>query len=265
MRSPGKLVGSILCLGVLIAAPAALAQAIPKALIRLCLRNVATGIACYVIGRGGELIIDGSLSAAWAKTKETVTGEAGEDDGKTTRKVPPPARLPPSFKSPILEPIEPSELGSLSKRFSGLKLAPNERLTEGFFIYDAPKDASKDASRPLDPSKSLMPKSDVPKSGLAPPKSLLPEPGLPKLATPPYGDPYLSPDAYRARNAHKLVPPATSLTAGQFGTLQDACQSRRERETGLSLLAILGAPDFDAKFKRRINEVVVPCMNPRPF
>jgi hypothetical protein len=248
---------------VLIATPAALAQAIPKALIRLCLRNVATGIACYVIGRGGELIIDGSLSSAWAKAKETVTGEAPEDDGKTAIKRPPPATPPPSFKSPILEPIPPSELGALSKRLPGSQ-AKNV-LTEGFFIYEAPK--------PLDPDKSLLPKSydlqtGLPKSGpsgLAPPKSLLPEPGLPKLATPPYGDPYLSPEAYRARNAHKLVPPATSLTAGQFGKLEDECRRKRERETGLSLVAVLVAPDFDAKFKRRMDEVVAPCMNPRPF
>jgi hypothetical protein len=262
MRSPGKLIGSIVCLGVLIATPAALAQAIPKALIRLCLRNVATGIACYVIGRGGELIIDGSLSSAWAKAKETVSGEAPEDDGKYTTERSPNA-TPPSFKSPILEPIPPSELGALSKRLPGSQ-AKNV-LTEGFFIYEAPK--------PLDPDKSLLPQSHdlqtgLPKSGpseLAPPKSLLPEPGLPKLATPPYGDPYLSPEAYRARNAHKLVPPATSLTAGQFGKLEDECRRKRERETGLSLVAVLVAPDFDAKFKRRMDEVVAPCMNPRPF
>jgi hypothetical protein len=232
MRSPTKLVVSAVCLGVIVGAPAVLAQAIPKALVRLSLRNVATGIACYVVGRGGELIVDGSLSAAWAKAKETVTGEAAREDDKAQARRPP---APPSFKSPILEPIPPTELGSLSKRLPGSQ-AKNV-LTEGFLIYDAPKVAPKDVA-----------------------KSLLPEPGPSRPVMPKYGDPYLSPEAYRARNAHKLAPPATALTTGQLGTLQSECQRRRERETGLTFLAILGASDFDAKLKRRMDEVVTPCM-----
>jgi hypothetical protein len=264
MRSPGKLVGLMLCPVLAVATPAALAQAIPKALIRLCLRNIATGIACYVVGRGGELIVDGSLSAAWAKAKETVTGEAPDEDGLAEIKQPAPIKPPPSFRSPILEPINPSELGSLSQRLTGLKHAPNDKVTEGFFIYEAPKDAVKDApkAQPLDASKSLL--STDPVTGL--PKSLLPDAGLPKAtASPSNADPYFSPDAYRARNAHRLVPPATSLADKRSGTLQSECQRQRERETGLSLIAILGAPDFEAKLARRMEEVVKPCISSRPF
>jgi hypothetical protein len=44
-----------------------------------------------------------------------------------------------------------------------------------------------------------------------------------------------------------------------------ACQRQRQHETGLSLLAILGTPDFEAKFRRRMEEVVKPCMAERPF
>jgi hypothetical protein len=234
MRSPAKLVILLACLGVIAGAPVILAQAIPKALVRLCLRNVATGIACYVVGRGGELIIDGSLSAAWAKAKETVTGEdAGDDDKGQVR--PPPA--PPSFRSPILEPIPPSELGSLSKRLPGSQA--KNILSEGFVIYDAPK-ADHQKPSPTDATKSLVP----------PPRS-------PTLGPPPAPDPYFNPEAFRARNAE-------TLTGRRLGTLQTSaqseCQRSRERATGLTLLAVLGAPDFDAKLKRRMEEVVRPCM-----
>jgi hypothetical protein len=150
-------------------------------------------------------------------------------------------------------------------------------VTEGFFIYEAPKktpkDAIEDASKtvPLDPSKSILPRdplTGLPKSsstGLATP--LLPEPGQQGLVPSPSYDPYLSPEPYRARNADKLITPPISLSGklDKFGTLQDECQRKREQETGLSLIAILGAPDFEAKFARRLKEVVAPCMRPRPF
>jgi hypothetical protein len=243
MRFPAKLAVSAVCLGVIAGTPAVLAQAIPKALVRLCLRNLATGIACYVVGRGGELIVDGSLSAAWAKAKDTVTGEgAGEDDKAQPQR--PPA--PPSFKSPILEPIPPSELGSLSKRLPGSQA--KNILTEGFLIYEAPKEAAP----------SLAPKPDAPKPGPTDAsKPLSPQPQSPTHKPSPTVDPYLSPEAYRARNAET---PSTALTAGRLGTLQSECQRNRERATGLSFLAILGAPDFDAKLQRRMEEVVRPCM-----
>jgi hypothetical protein len=261
MRWPEKLVVPVVCLGLVLGAPAALTQAIPKSLLRLCLRNVATGIACYVVGRGGELIVDGSLSAAWAKAKETVTGEAPASD-KVEPKPPSPTQLgpkpPPALPNAIVEPLTPTDLGALSKRLPGS--ASKRLLTEGFAIYD----------RPHDPPESLVPKapagtSATPQptlSDLARPKSLWPQYVWPKLAPPKYGERLPGSDPYLTPNAGKLVPPTTPLTAAQFGTLQSECQRRRERETGLSFLAILGAPDFDAKLKRRMEEVIKPCISP---
>jgi hypothetical protein len=281
MRSLRSLIVLIFCLGLVIGPQAALAQPIPRALIRLCLRNLMTGIACYVIGRGGELLIDGSLTAAWAKAKETVTGEEPKDGGKSK---PEPKPIPPTFAksplptltNPIIEPIKPSELSSLSKRLhSSLKQDPGSILTDGFLIYDAPKNDAKSGLKPLG-AKSVIgeskPKSPVPTSSLSdflqskpPLAEPIREPLWLKLIQSQSGKPVPGADANRARNAGKLLPPATALTASGIGTLQSKCQSRRERETGLSLLAIFGAPDFDAKFKRRMEEVVKPCMVLRSF
>jgi len=278
MRSARKLVVPIVCLGLVIGAPAAYAQPIPRVLIRLCLRNLLTGLACYIVGRGGELLVDGSLSAAWAKAKETVAGEAPEGDDKTKPKAKPgqptPAQpLLPSLTNPIIEPIRPSELSSLSKRLpGGLKHAPNTALKEGFFIYEAPKTKTTPPGPKSVVGGTAAPKAPLPtsslsdliKSGTLSSKPVH-EPLWLKLVAPNAGKPAPGPDAYRARNADKLVPPLTSLSANRFATLQSDCQRKRERETGLSLLAILGAPDFDAKVKRRMEEVVKPCMKPRPF
>ncbi len=287
MRSLRNLAVPIVCLGLVIGPPAALAQPIPRVLIRLCLRNLMTGIACYVLGRGGELLVDGSLTAAWAKAKETVTGEEPKNDGKSKAE---PHPVPPTFATsplpkltnPIIEPIKPSELSSLSKRLpNSLKQAPGNTLTDGFFIYDAPKDAAKSGLKPLRPNSLVgetKRKLPLPASSLTdllrskPPLSEpTREPLWLKLIQPKSGNPVPAADANRARNADKLLPPATALTTSRIGslqsvgTLQRECQSRRERETGLSLLAIFGAPDFDAKFKRRMEEVVKPCMMLRSF
>ena len=252
MRSPSRLVISVVCLGLVAGAPVARAQAIPKVLIRLCLRNIATGIACYVIGRGGELIVDGSLSAAWAKAKETVTGEEPKDHDTKKAEGPqqlrdltkpsrPGAGKPPSlFANQVIEPISPSDLGSLAKRLPGSRA--DKTLTEGFLIYEVPTAAPK----PLGP-KSV--------TGTQQPKSLLPIPPEPSRS-----------DRGRTKSLlSEPVIPKSSLTAGQLGTLRSECQKRKERESGLSLLAVFGAPDFDAKFKRRMEEVVKPCMGLRPF
>ncbi len=270
MRSPAKLFISVVCLSLVLGAPAALAQPIPRSLIRLCLRNIFTGIACYVVGRGGELIVDGSLSAAWAKAKETVTGATPEDDGK-----PEPQPLPrkgpepfPLLKNPIIEPIKPSELNALSKRLPGS--ASHRLLTEGFLIYDAPKGTPK----PIVP-KSELPTSKLPKPGqsvLAPTtKPFFSKTTQPKLVPSKNPDPYFSPDAYRARKADKLVAPGkplgvpSSFAVGQLSLEQLACQQTRERLYGLSLYDMLGAPDFNEKFNRRMTLVVAPCAHAHRF
>ncbi len=274
MRPPEKLVVSVVCLlGVAAGAPVVLGQAFPKSLIRMCLRNVATGIACYIVGRGGELIVDGTLSAAWAKAKETVTGEPPEDEDaakaerqrqlrELTKPTSPALGKPsPLFANPIIEPIRPSELGSLSERLPG---SLSERaLSEGFLIYDVPKPATKPlGSKPA--AGTERPKSStpfLPEPGLsdrARTKSLLGEPGQRY-----YGGPHIRAEDIRPLDAGKLAPPTTALTAGQFGTLQGECQKRRERETGLSFLAIMGAPDFEAKLKLRMEQVIKPCIGAR--
>jgi hypothetical protein len=106
-------------------------------------------------------------------------------------------------------------------------------------------------------------------SDVTKPKPLFPEPARPERLPSKTGDPFLDADAYRARNAKKPAPPLPPLAFGQIGPELDMtnfkCQRQRERETGLSLLAILGLPDFEAKFKRRMEEVVKPCMARRPF
>ncbi len=268
MRTAHRLILPIACLSVVLGAPIVPAQPIPRSLIRLCLRNIATGIACYIIGRGGELIVDGSLSAAWAKAKETVTGATPEDDGKPQ---PQPRKSPepfPLLKNPVIEPIKPSELSALSKRLPGS--ASHRLLTEGFLIYDAPKGAPK----PIVP-KSELPKSRLPKPGqpvLAPTtEPFFPKTPQPKLVPPVNPDPYFSPDAYRARNADKLVAPGkplglpSSFALGQLSKEQLDCQHTREQLYGLSIYDILGKPDFSEKFERRMALVVTPCSNVHKF
>jgi hypothetical protein len=236
--------------GVAVGAPAVLAQAIPKTLLRMCLRNVVTGIACYVVGRGGELIVDGSLSAAWAKARETVGGETPEHHDKPADKTSPrptgAVAALPQLSNPIIEPIKPSDLGPLSRRLPGSPA--NKTLTEGFLIYDGPLGAARGTHTPLP---------------IAPP---------PPPATPKYAKPRPGSDAHRAREVRKPMPPATPPTAGQLATLRSRtvfspsqleCQKRRERETGLSLGAIMSAPDFDTKLRRRLDEIVKPCISAR--
>jgi hypothetical protein len=266
MRSPEKLVVSVLCLGLMIGVPAVLAQAIPKTLLRLCLRNVATGIACYIVGRGGELIVDGSLSAAWAKAKETVTGE---DGGGAPDPKPPPAKRP-ALPNAIVEPLSPAELGALSKRVPGS--ASKRLLTEGFVIYDRPHGLSPGASNPPE---SLVPKapagtsaaprpnlSDLVRPQTSSPGLLWPKLAAPKPTAPKYGEPLAGSDPYLAPNAGSPAPSTSPLAAARLGAQQSECQRRRERESGLSFLAIFGAADFDAKLKRRMEEVVKPCIRP---
>jgi hypothetical protein len=275
MRSALKPAVPIVCLALVVVAPAAAAQAIPKSLVRLCFRNIVTGIGCYIVGRGGELIIDGSLSTAWAKAKETVTGEEPKDDKKQAEPRlerplhddPAPlgvGKRPTLFANQIVEPLNPTDLHSLSKRLPAE--ARKAKPTEGFLIYATPGTASQPPGL-RDPSRALIPETGL--SDILKPKPLFPEPARPKRLPSDTGDPFLDADFYRARNAKKPAPALPPLVFGSNGLELDTpdfkCQRRREGETGLSLLAILGRPDFEVRFQRRMEEVIKPCMAKRPF
>jgi hypothetical protein len=292
MHSPARLlIIPVVSLGVLIGTPGACAQMIPKSLIRLCLRNVISGIACYVIGRGGELIVDGTLSAAWAKAMETVTGDEHKDEAKDKQQQPPVGTPPPSpsFKNPLIEPIKPSELGSLSERLvKARKLAPNDKLAEGFFIYGNPYLPKPDYRKPGSLATELLESAPAKTSNPLSAGSTPPQPAPGKSAQPSFLPPALLPaehpklsqpksfaipnwrDAYRARNAHNLFAPGGLLNphsrfAGQLSDAQLDCQRRREQLFGLSLSDILGKPDFDVKLQNRVALVVMPCTPHRGF
>lgn len=136
------------------------AQSLPAAAARLCLRNVAATVTCYVVGRAGELMVDGTLSAAWAKVMDAP--KAGD------AKLPPPAPHsgPPAPKPPPatmglsrynIDLLRSDELGSLSARLARQGLVssdPKAKPVDGFVVFPGAAGAVKSqaAGTKLDPN-----------------------------------------------------------------------------------------------------------------
>jgi hypothetical protein len=226
-----------------VSADLAEAQGVVGAVARFCLRNLAASVTCYVFGRGGELVVDGALTAAWNKAFAAAKDEAPKDTSekkgtastgdKSKSGV---AQAPPkSWKFDgqpsvrLFEPLGRNELGSLSEKLVRQGLLRNggqSGITQGFIVYPPA----------LDPRSSTAAR---PGTGTAPSPSTdtsVPLRGLGQQSA-----------------TGSLFRPSES---------EMACRRERESSLGLSQLRIiLAEPAEREKLNgRRLREVIIPCM-----
>ncbi|MCL4768623.1 MAG: hypothetical protein KJZ80_20595 [Hyphomicrobiaceae bacterium] len=256
----GRTFGIACVSAVLVAgAPAAEASGLLRLVARYCLRNVGVAFTCYVFGRSGELIVDNSLTSAWnhalaAEKKPSDPGKA-EDKGQSggiegkqgpggMPKLLPapqgiPGKSPTGLARPVIESLGQRELGSLAAelvRQGQLKGAGGPGFEEGVLIY-APLPQGRGGWQPrLAPGPSGSP-LELPKVG--------PRPAGPGAATAP-------PSTTPSPPLTSLSPRPTELT----------CRGERERALGLSRFDIIvaGPADRERLNRRRLGEVILPCM-----